>query len=434
MANTSILAAFERMWQHVVAALGNKSDINHSHDDMYCTEIEVDSKLSSKADKTHNHDDIYDVKGSASAVQTNLNAVSGVLDTHTENSDIHVTTTNKSNWNSAYTHSTSTHARVDATKVADSTTNGNILINGTETNVYSHPNSGVTAGTYKSVTVNAQGHITGGTNPTTLSGYGITDAETKGAANSALVSAKEYTDTVASGKSDSGHTHNYAGSSSAGGAATSANKLNTNAGGTTQPVYFAGGVPVATTYTLGKSVPSNAVFTDTTYNVATQSVNGLLSAEDKIQLDYGGMPIVTASSSDGVAYTATVDGMTALTVGMKVTIIPSVNSASTAPTLNVNGLGAKYIRMPVTYNTSATSVGALATWLVKGKPIVVEYDGTYWKTISMPRPYAQYLYGVVPVANGGVPSSTTDDNGKFLRVVDGVASWQTTPNAEEASF
>lgn len=42
--------------------------------------------------------------------------------------------------------------------------------------VYTHPNSGATAGTYKSVTVNAQGHVTGGTNPTTLAGYGITDA------------------------------------------------------------------------------------------------------------------------------------------------------------------------------------------------------------------------------------------------------------------
>ncbi|BCR31327.1 tail fiber domain-containing protein [Aeromonas caviae] len=39
-----------------------------------------------------------------------------------------------------------------------------------------HHNSGVTAGTYRSVTVNAQGHVTGGSNPTTLSGYGITDA------------------------------------------------------------------------------------------------------------------------------------------------------------------------------------------------------------------------------------------------------------------
>ena len=56
--------------------------------------------------------------------------------------------------------------------------NGVITISSTDTNtVYTHPNSGVTAGTYKSVTVNAQGHVTSGTNPTTLSGYGITDAK-----------------------------------------------------------------------------------------------------------------------------------------------------------------------------------------------------------------------------------------------------------------
>ena len=37
--------------------------------------------------------------------------------------------------------------------------------------------SGVTAGTYKSVTVDAKGRVTAGTNPTTLAGYGITDAQ-----------------------------------------------------------------------------------------------------------------------------------------------------------------------------------------------------------------------------------------------------------------
>lgn len=46
---------------------------------------------------------------------------------------------------------------------------------------YTHPTSGVTAGTYRSVTVNAQGHVTAGTNPTiTLAqgGTGATDAST----------------------------------------------------------------------------------------------------------------------------------------------------------------------------------------------------------------------------------------------------------------
>lgn len=64
------------------------------------------------------------------------------------------------------------------------------------------------------------------------------------------------------GAAASSHTHNYAGSSSAGGAATSANKINTDAGSATQPVYFSSGVPSACTYSLGASVPSGAVFTD----------------------------------------------------------------------------------------------------------------------------------------------------------------------------
>lgn len=115
----------------------------------------------------------------STAQQTAFDEVNNAIDTHTENDDIHVTTTNKTNWNAAHTHSTSAHARTDATKVEDSSTNGNIKINGTETSVYSHPTSGVTAGTYKSVTVNAQGHITSGSNPTTLSGFGITDGALK---------------------------------------------------------------------------------------------------------------------------------------------------------------------------------------------------------------------------------------------------------------
>lgn len=78
------------------------------------------------------------------------------------------------------------------------------------------------------------------------------------------------------GKAASDHNHNYAGSSSAGGAATSADKINTDAGSATNPVYFSNGIPVKTTYTLSKSVPSNAVFTDTHY--ASKNVVGSSTA------------------------------------------------------------------------------------------------------------------------------------------------------------
>ena len=47
------------------------------------------------------------------------------------------------------------------------------------------------------------------------------------------------------------------------GNSATATALTSSAGSATQPVYFSNGKPVACTYTLGKSVPSNAVFTDT---------------------------------------------------------------------------------------------------------------------------------------------------------------------------
>ena len=91
-------------------------------------------------------------------------------------------------------------------------------------------------------------------------------------------------DAKLNGKANASHTHNYAGSSSAGGAANSANKLNTNAGSATQGVYFKDGVPVAMTYTLGKSVPADAKFTDTDTwrgvqdNLTSTATNQSLSA------------------------------------------------------------------------------------------------------------------------------------------------------------
>lgn len=174
--------------------------------------------------------------------------------------------------------------------------------------------------------------------------------------------------TLIDGKADVGHTHSYAGSSSAGGAATSANKLNTNAGsGTqpvyfengipvactsyanasvksatsattatklstsagsaTQPVYFSNGVPVATTYTLGKSVPSNAVFTDTKYNNVTTSDSGLMTASDKQKLDaLGGIATITKSLKLTTAWMDTGISGTNLDTGTYVVQVSGLSS------------------------------------------------------------------------------------------------------------
>ena len=96
-------------------------------------------------------------------------------------------------------------------------------------------------------------------------------------ANTAADTAAEAVETATSLLEDIA-SHTYAGSSTAGGPADSANKLNTDAGSTTQPVYFSGGVPVKTTYTLSKSVPSNAVFTDTNTHYTSKNVVGSATA------------------------------------------------------------------------------------------------------------------------------------------------------------
>ena len=92
--------------------------------------------------------------------------------------------------------------------------------------------------------------------------------------------------------------HVHPAQTSVSGNAGSADKLNTNAGSATQPVYFSNGVPVKTTYTLGASVPSGAKFTDTTYSAATTSAAGLMSAEDKNKLD--GIISITTDEIDTI--------------------------------------------------------------------------------------------------------------------------------------
>lgn len=98
--------------------------------------------------------------------------------------------------------------------------------------------------------------------------------------NATIIDSENYKDIIAPediGASSDSHTHNYAGSDISGGAATSANKINTNAGTATAPVYFADGIPKKCTYTLSKSVPSSAKFTDTTYSNFVKSGSGAKS-------------------------------------------------------------------------------------------------------------------------------------------------------------
>lgn len=115
-------------------------------------------------------------------------------------------------------------------------------------------------------------------------------------------------------------------------------------------------------------------------------------------------PIKTTGT--GAAYAAIVDGITALTIGVKFTMVPHVTSTTMAPTLNVNSLGAKSIRMRLTSSTTATIQLTSASFLTANKPVNVTYDGTYWVIDDFAQPDVNSLYGTVPISKGGTGATT----------------------------
>lgn len=107
---------------------------------------------------------------------------------------------------------------------------------------------------------------------------------------------------------------------------------------------------------------------------------------------------VAATSTDGVAYVATVPGITALTAGLSFVMIPNKLSTSRSTTLNVNNLGAKSLRIRVSGYTATTTSPMTTNWLSNNKPVRVTYDGMWW-VAEVVIPSAQQLYGNVQAEN-----------------------------------
>lgn len=132
------------------------------------------------------------------------------------------------------------------------------------------------------------------------------------------------------------------------GSSTTASKLGSESkGSATQPIYLNAGVPTACTYTLGKSVPSNAVFTDTTYSVASGSINGLMSSTDKTKLDgiaTGAnkyvLPTAGLNALGGVKTTSQVTSSSGYTACPIIGGVPYYKDTNTTYTLNSFGITA----------------------------------------------------------------------------------------------
>ena len=135
-------------------------------------------------------------------------------------------------------------------------------------------------------------------------------------------------------KSDKNHTHEYAGSDEPGGAATSANKLTKDAGTENKPVYFKNGVPVALPYTIDKSVPADAVFTDTKYNTGNNTTAGIAKLYDSVGQNSDGAMTQNATQ-------ALFDGKAAISKTVEATLFVANWAGDAAPytyTLAVEGV------------------------------------------------------------------------------------------------
>lgn len=137
----------------------------------------------------------------------------------------------------------------------------------------------------------------------------------------------------------------------------------------------------------------------------------------------GSTQIAAASSTDGVSYTATVDGVHSLYVGLSVTFIPDKGCETETPTLDLNGLGAKRIRRRISGNTALLTDGS-SGWLVSGRPVHLTFNGTYWAADHI-KPNANDLYGNVPIECGGTGADSLKE---------AQANMQIAPALEAANY
>ena len=204
---------------------------------------------------------------------------------------------------------------------------------------------------------------------------GVDTSITSGSA-SLITSGAVYT--ALAGKSDTTHTHSYAGSASIGGSATSAVKLDTaTAGSATQPVYFTGGKPAACTYTLGASVPSDAKFTDTVYTLpaATSSTLGGVKVGSNISLSSGTISLTKDNVTAALGYTPQEEN-TKVTNTLATTTKAYVTGTSTSTT----NTGTQVFDTGVYLDTTA---GRLTATSYKVGNAVISYDSSKGLVITV---------------------------------------------------
>ena len=290
----------------------------------------------------------------------------------------------------AYNHSQAAHARTDATNVADSSTNGNILVNGSQVNVYTHPSyTQRSSGLYK-ITVDGSGHVSGATAVTksditalgipaqdtnttytvaTTSKDGLMSSEDKTKLDGIASGANKYTHPSYTQKSSGLYKITVDGSGHVSGA-TAVTKSDitglgipsqdTNTwialkGATSSADGTAGYAPAPTAGASNRYLRSDGTWavppdTNTTYSVATTSTNGLMSAADKVKLN----GIATnANNYTHPTFTARSAGLYKITVNNN----GHVSAATAVAKSDITALGIP--AQDTTYSAATTSKAGL---------------------------------------------------------------------------
>ena len=238
-----------------------KAASSHTHDDRYYTESEMNTKLSGKSDTGHKH-----VISDVTNLQSTLDGKAASSHTHN------------------YAGSSSAGGAANSANKLNNSgqiTTVDTLNNFNEANVFKYATMAALdgldgLGKYDGIILSAPWSSTSYGHQIFLDDDGYTIAH-RYRNNGTWSSWKTLIDSSNIGSQSVSH-------ASTADSATTATQLSSSAGSSTQPIYFSGGKPVATTYTLGKSVPSNAVFTDTNTwrgiqnNLTSDSTSDSLSA------------------------------------------------------------------------------------------------------------------------------------------------------------
>lgn len=129
-----------------------------------------------------------------------------------------------------------------------------------------------------------------------------------------------------------------------------------------------------------------------------------------------GIPIVNGTSTNGVAYTATVQNLN-IKVGTTIAFIPNMTSTSKSTTLDVNDMGAIRISQGLSSQTSPMVSANSENWLSAERPILLMYHETTntvgtvtkcWKTVAT-RTTNEDVYGTMEIEGGGTGASNAFD-------------------------